>query len=72
MKGYPSWHPSRRAAMEATLQNSIGRLQRITDFSVLLSGANEVIAYTENETDLLRSLCELAVRHTHLRRGHPV
>ncbi|MFA5730709.1 MAG: EAL domain-containing protein [Acidithiobacillus sp.] len=67
MKGYSSWPPSRRAATGATLQNCVGRLQRITDFSVLLSGANEVIAYTENETDLLRSLCELAVRHAHLR-----
>ncbi|WP_153940900.1 EAL domain-containing protein [Acidithiobacillus thiooxidans] len=56
-----------RKALEAAQQDSARRLQRITDFSVLLSSANEAIAQMENEADLLRSLCELAVHHAHLR-----
>ncbi|MHB8264827.1 MAG: EAL domain-containing protein, partial [Acidithiobacillus ferrivorans] len=56
-----------RKALEAAQQDSARRLQRITDFSVLLSSANEAIAQMENEADLLRSLCELAVHHAPLR-----
>ncbi|WP_081919177.1 bifunctional diguanylate cyclase/phosphodiesterase [Acidithiobacillus ferrivorans] len=56
-----------RKLLEAAQQNSARRLQRIIDFSVLLSSANEAIAQMENEADLLRSLCELAVHHAHLR-----
>ncbi|MHB1883118.1 MAG: PAS domain-containing protein, partial [Acidithiobacillus sp.] len=56
-----------RKALEATQQDSARRLQRIIDFSVLLSSANEAIAQMENEADLLQSLCELAVHHAHLR-----
>lgn len=43
------------------------QLQQLTHFSVLLAGANEAIAHMENEADLLRSLCALAVQHTHIR-----
>ena len=56
-----------RKLLEAAQQDSARRLQRIIDFSVLLSSANEAIAQMENEADLLRSLCELAVHHAHLR-----
>ena len=56
-----------RKALEAAQQDDARHLQRITDFSVLLSSANEAIAQMENEADLLRSLCELAVHHAHLR-----
>ncbi|MCL5980135.1 MAG: EAL domain-containing protein [Gammaproteobacteria bacterium] len=56
-----------RKSLEAAQQDSARHLQRITDFSLLLSGANEAIAHMENEADLLRSLCELAVHHAHLR-----
>lgn len=56
-----------RKALEAAQQDSARHLQRITDFSVLLSSANEAIAQMENEAELLRTLCELAVHHAHLR-----
>ncbi|MHB1266854.1 MAG: bifunctional diguanylate cyclase/phosphodiesterase, partial [Acidithiobacillus ferriphilus] len=56
-----------RKALEAAQQDAAMHLQRITDFSVLLSSANEAIAQMENEADLLRSLCELSVQHAHLR-----
>ncbi|MHB1269002.1 MAG: diguanylate cyclase domain-containing protein, partial [Acidithiobacillus ferriphilus] len=56
-----------RKALEAAQQDGARHLQRITDFSVLLSSANEAIAQMENEADMLRSLCELAVHHAHLR-----
>ena len=56
-----------RKALEAAQQDVARHLQRITDFSVLLSSANEAIAQMENEADMLRSLCELAVHHAHLR-----
>ncbi|MBU2828555.1 EAL domain-containing protein [Acidithiobacillus ferriphilus] len=56
-----------RKALEAAQQDVARRLQRITDFSVLLSSANEAIAQMENEADLLRTLCELATQHAHLR-----
>ncbi|MEB8537236.1 PAS domain-containing protein, partial [Acidithiobacillus ferriphilus] len=52
-----------RKALEAAQQDVARRLQRITDFSVLLSSANEAIAQMENEADLLRTLCELAAQH---------
>ena len=55
-----------RKALEAAQQDVARHLQRITDFSVLLSSANEAIAQMENEADMLRSLCELAVHHAHL------
>jgi len=56
-----------RKVLEAAQQDSARRLQRIIDFSWLLSSANEAIAQMENEADLLRSLCELAIHHAHLR-----
>ncbi|MHB1321808.1 MAG: bifunctional diguanylate cyclase/phosphodiesterase [Acidithiobacillus ferrivorans] len=56
-----------RKALETTQQDVARHLQQITDFSVLLSSANEAIAQMENEVDLLRTLCELAVHHAHLR-----
>ncbi|MBU2773352.1 EAL domain-containing protein [Acidithiobacillus ferrooxidans] len=56
-----------RKAQEAAQQDDVRHLQRITDFNVLLSSANEAIAQMENDADLLRSLCELAVHHAHLR-----
>ncbi len=43
------------------------QLQQLTHFNVLLSSANEAIARIENEADLLRSLCALAVRHSNMR-----
>ncbi|MHB1644868.1 MAG: PAS domain S-box protein, partial [Acidithiobacillus sp.] len=55
-----------RKALEAAQQDSVRHLQRITDFNVLLSSANEAIAQMENEADLLRTLCELTVHHAHL------
>ncbi|HUW97513.1 MAG TPA: diguanylate cyclase [Acidiferrobacter sp.] len=56
-----------RKMLEAAQQDSARKLQRITDFSVLLSSANETIAQMENEANMLQSLCELAIRHAHLR-----
>ena len=58
---------TKRKALEAAQQDAARHLQRITDFSVLLSSANEAIAQMENEADLLRTLCELAAQHAHLR-----
>jgi len=58
---------TKRKALEAAQQDVARHLQRIIDFSVLLSSANEAIAQMENEGDLLRTLCELAVHHVHLR-----
>ncbi|WP_143217791.1 PAS domain-containing protein, partial [Acidithiobacillus ferrivorans] len=40
---------SKRKLLEAAQQDSARRLQRIIDFSVLLSSANEAIAQMENE-----------------------
>lgn len=43
------------------------RLQRLSDFNALLSEANQVIARASEETGMLQSLCELAIRCGHLR-----
>ncbi len=41
-------------------------LSRSRDFHALLSHANEVIAQSQDENDLLQHICELAIEHTHL------
>ena len=56
-----------RKSLEASQKDITIRLQRITDFNVLLSSVNETIVRMETEADLLRSLCELATHHAHLR-----
>ena len=53
--------------METIQQNSVRRLQQLTDFNALLAQANAALATVEDEEQLLQDICDLAIRYAHFK-----
>lgn len=48
-------------------QNEVCSQARLTDFNALLAQVHQTIAQAENETALLQTLCDLAIRYAHFK-----
>lgn len=56
-----------RTAMEAVQRADALRLQQLTDFNYVLAQANQIIAIAQDAQTILQQICELAIRHAHLK-----
>lgn len=51
--------------LEQALQDNLQRTRRLSDFNLLMAQVNHSIAMASDEEQLLRDICDLAVRHAH-------
>jgi diguanylate cyclase (GGDEF)-like protein/PAS domain S-box-containing protein len=57
---------TQRKVLEAGLRDNALRLQRLTDFNILIAQVNESISTSLDEQQLLQDVCDLSIRYAHL------